>query len=51
MFNTVYPHPERGKDPFGDSERSLDVVNASSDELDGFYSNNYESYLCLSSAS
>ena len=29
MFNTDYPHPEGGKDPFGAYERSLDAVNAS----------------------
>jgi len=42
MFNTDYPHPEGGKDPFGDFQRSLDAVNASKEELDGFYSKNFE---------
>ncbi len=42
MFNTDYPHPEGGKDPFGDFQRSLDAVNASPEELDGFYSKNFE---------
>ena len=45
MFNTDYPHPEGGKDPFGDFERSLDAVNASPEQLDRFYSKNYEDYL------
>ena len=49
MFNTDYPHPEGGKDPFGDYERSLDAVNATPDELDRFYSKNYEDYLGLAS--
>ena len=47
MFNTDYPHPEGGKDPFGDYERSLDAVNATPDELDRFYCRNYEDYLGL----
>lgn len=47
MFNTDYPHPEGGKDPFGDYERSLDAVDASAEELDRFYSKNYEDYLGL----
>ena len=47
MFNTDYPHPEGGKDPFGAFERSLDAVNATADELDHFYSKNYEDYLGL----
>ncbi len=47
MFNTDYPHPEGGSDPYGDFERSLDAVNASSEELDRFYSKNYEDYLGL----
>lgn len=47
MFNTDYPHPEGGKDPFGAYERSLDAVNATSEELDHFYSKNYEDYLGL----
>ncbi|MGB0266284.1 MAG: amidohydrolase family protein [Pseudomonadales bacterium] len=47
MFNTDYPHPEGGKDPFGAFERSLDAVNATGDELDHFYSKNYEDYLGL----
>jgi len=51
MFNTDYPHPEGGKDPFGDYERSLDAVNATPEELDRFYSKNYEDYLGLSPAS
>ena len=45
MFNTDYPHPEGGKDPFGDYERSLDAVAATPQELDRFYSKNYEDYL------
>ncbi len=47
MFNTDYPHPEGGKDPFGDYERSLDALDATSEELDRFYSKNYEDYLGL----
>lgn len=47
MFNTDYPHPEGGKDPFGDYERSLDAVDATPEELDRFYSKNYEDYLGL----
>ena len=47
MFNTDYPHPEGGKDPYGAFERSLDAVNVTSDELDHFYSKNYEDYLKL----
>ena len=47
MFNTDYPHPEGGKDPFGAYERSLEAVGASSEELDRFYSKNYEDYLGL----
>ena len=47
MFNTDYPHPEGGKDPFGDYERSLDAVSATAHELDRFYSRNYEDYLGL----
>ena len=43
----VAPHPEGGKDPFGDYERSLDAVGATSEELDRFYSKNYEDYLGL----
>ncbi len=47
MFNTNYPHPEGGSDPFGDFERSLDAVDATPEELDHFYSRNYEDYLGL----
>ena len=47
MFNTDYPHPEGGKDPFGAFERSLDAVNATADELDHFYGKNFEDYLGL----
>ena len=47
MFNTDYPHPEGGKDPFGAYERSLDAVQATSNELDRFYQKNYEDYLGL----
>jgi len=42
MFNTDYPHPEGGTDPFGDFERSLDLVQASPEELDNFYAKNFE---------
>jgi len=45
MFNTDYPHPEGGKDPFGAYERSLDAVSATPEELEGFYRKNYEDYL------
>ena len=45
MFNTDYPHPEGGSDPFGDFERSLDAVGATKDELDRFYATNYADYL------
>ena len=47
MFNTDYPHPEGGRDPFGDFERSLDAVGATEEELDRFYTKNYEDYLGL----
>jgi len=47
MFNTDYPHPEGGRDPYGDFERSLDAVEATAEELDCFYSKNFESYLNL----
>ena len=47
MFNTDYPHPEGGSDPFGSYQRSLDAVNPTSEELDHFYHKNYESYLSL----
>lgn len=47
MFNTDYPHPEGGKDPFGAYERSLDAVSATPKELEGFYRKNYEDYLGL----
>ena len=47
MFNTDYPHPEGGKDPFGAYERSMDAVNATPEELDRFYSKNFEDYLGL----
>ncbi len=47
MFNTDYPHPEGGRDPFGDFERSLDAVAATEDELTHFYTKNYEDFLGL----
>jgi len=47
MFNTDYPHPEGGSDPFGAFERSLDAVSPTSDELDHFYSKNFEFYMGL----
>jgi predicted TIM-barrel fold metal-dependent hydrolase len=47
MFNTDYPHPEGGRDPYGDFERSLEAVSAAEDELDSFYRKNFESYLSL----
>ena len=47
MFNTDYPPPEGGRDPFGDFERSLDAVTATEAELDRFYTRNYEDYLGL----
>ncbi len=47
MFNTDYPHPEGGRDPFGDFERSLDAVQASDTELDHFYTRNFEDFLGL----
>jgi len=47
MFNTDYPHPEGGRDPFGDFERSLDAVEATEVELDHFYTRNFENYLGL----
>ena len=50
MFNTDYPHPEGGRDPFGDFERSLDAVQASEKELDHFYTLNYRDYLGLDAA-
>jgi predicted TIM-barrel fold metal-dependent hydrolase len=42
MFNTDYPHPEGGSNPFGDFERSLDAAQASPEELDNFYAKNFE---------
>lgn len=48
MFNTDYPHPEGGKDPFGTFEKSLDAVNPDPDTLDRFYSKNFEDYLGMS---
>lgn len=50
MFNTDYPHPEGGRDPFGDFERSLDAVDATEQELDRFYTSNYEDYLGIDAA-
>lgn len=50
MFNTDYPHPEGGTDPFGDFERSLDSVQASPDELDNFYAKNFEDLMGISTA-
>ena len=50
MFNTDYPHPEGGRDPFGDFERSLDAVDATEEELDRFYTSNYEDYLGVNAA-
>lgn len=47
MFNTDYPHPEGGSDPFGSFERSLDAVNATGEELDHFYSENFEDLMGL----
>ena len=47
MFNTDYPHPEGGNDPFGDFERSLDLVKATPEELDHFYSKNFEDLMSL----
>ena len=47
MFNTDYPHPEGGSDPFGDFERSLDAVSANDAELDQFYSKNFEDLMGL----
>ena len=48
MFNTDYPHPEGGSDPFGAFERSLDAVAATEDELDHFYTRNFESLMGIS---
>ncbi|HIG43371.1 MAG: amidohydrolase family protein [bacterium] len=48
MFNTDYPHPEGGSDPFGDFERSLDLVQASPEELDNFYAKNFEDLMSIS---
>jgi hypothetical protein len=47
MFNTDYPHPEGGKDPYGAFNRSLNAVNPTDEELDHFYAKNFESYLKL----
>lgn len=49
MFNTDYPHPEGGSDPFGSFERSLNAVNPSEEELDHFYGKNFESLMGLRS--
>ena len=43
----IFTHPEGGKDPFGDFERSLDAVQATPEELDNFYSKNFEDLLGL----
>jgi len=51
MFNTDYPHPEGGTDPFGDFERSLDLVQASPEELDNFYAKNFEDLMGIKTAS
>ena len=51
MFNTDYPHPEGGSDPFGDFERSLDLVQPSPEELDHFYAKNFEDLMGISSGS
>ena len=51
MFNTDYPHPEGGTDPFGDFERSLDLVQASPEELDNFYARNFEDLMGIKTAS
>ena len=48
MFNTDYPHPEGGSDPFGAFERSLDAVAATQDELDHFYTRNFASFMGIS---
>jgi uncharacterized protein len=42
MFNTDYPHPEGGSDPYGTFENSLNAVNATDIELDHFYAKNFE---------
>jgi predicted TIM-barrel fold metal-dependent hydrolase len=47
MFNTDYPHPEGGSDPFGAFERGLDAVLANDIELDQFYSKNFEDLMGL----
>ena len=47
MFNTDYPHPEGGKDPFGNFQRSLDSIEPSATELDNFYGNNFVSLMGL----
>jgi len=47
MFNTDYPHPEGGSDPFGSFERSLNAVDATEVELDHFYTKNFESLMSL----
>ncbi len=47
MFNTDYPHPEGGRDPFGDFERSLDAVDATEEELDHFYTKNFGNFFEL----
>ena len=47
MFNTDYPHPEGGSDPFGSFERSLNAVAPTIAELDHFYGKNFESLMGL----
>lgn len=47
MFNTDYPHPEGGRDPFGDYHRSLEAVDATEVERNHFYHRNYEDFLGL----
>ncbi len=41
-IHTGYPHPKGGKDPFGDFQGGLDAVDASPEELEGFYSRKFE---------
>ena len=47
MFNTGFPYPESDSDPVGNFERSLNAEDATQEELDNFYSKNFEYHMGL----
>jgi hypothetical protein len=47
MFNTGFPYPESDSDPVGNFERSLNAKDATQEELDNFYSKNFEYHMGL----